>query len=398
MPQFRYIAVTHDGLKVPGTLLAASRSDALQLLAGQMLMPVSLAEQSSGGARTERVSSAAMSVAYSLLSDQLETGVPLLRALQVMAEQSSDPTLRTTLSTIAAQVADGTSLATAMTSRPSVFSALDVSMVQAGEEGGFLEESLRRLAAVRERQEEIRGRIRSAAAYPLLLAIVASLVVTGMLIFFVPKFQPLFDSLQQSGRLPWPTRTLLGISDFLKSWGLLFPPVLFAAIFFIKVRIPEKKLARHIDQLLMRIRGIGPVVRSVAIARFCRVLGSLLQNGVPMLRSLEIARHATGNQVLSETIAVAAESISSGKNLAGPLAASGHFPVDVLEMIAVAEQANRLDSVLLKLADKLESRAQQRLDILLRLLEPIMMLIMAVVVGFMVVALLMPVFEGTGPG
>jgi general secretion pathway protein F/type IV pilus assembly protein PilC len=271
-------------------------------------------------------------------------------------------------------------------------------MVQAGEEGGFLEESLRRLAAVRERQEEIRGRIRSAAAYPLLLAIVASLVVTGMLIFFVPKFQPLFDSLQQSGRLPWPTRALLGISDFLKSWGLLFPPVLFAAIFFIKVRIPEKKLARHIDQLLMRIRGIGPVVRSVAIARFCRVLGSLLQNGVPMLRSLEIARHATGNQVLSETIAVAVESISSGKNLAGPLAASGHFPVDVLEMIAVAEQANRLDSVLLKLADKLESRAQQRLDILLRLLEPIMMLIMAVVVGFMVVALLMPVFEGTGSG
>lgn len=398
MPQFRYIAVTHDGLKVPGTLLAASRSDALQLLAGQMLMPVSLAEQSSGSARTERVSSAAMSVAYSLLSDQLETGVPLLRALQVMAEQSSDQTLRAILSTIAAQVADGTSLATAMTSRPSVFSALDVSMVQAGEEGGFLEESLRRLAAVRERQEEIRGRIRSAAAYPLLLAIVASLVVTGMLIFFVPKFQPLFDSLQQSGRLPWPTRTLLGISDFLKSWGLLFPPVLFAAIFFIKVRIPEKSLARHLDQLLMRIRGIGPVVRSVAIARFCRVLGSLLQNGVPMLRSLEIARHATGNQVLSETIAVAAESISSGKNLAGPLAASGHFPVDVLEMIAVAEQANRLDSVLLKLADKLESRAQQRLDILLRLLEPIMMLIMAVIVGFMVVALLMPVFEGTGPG
>jgi general secretion pathway protein F/type IV pilus assembly protein PilC len=398
MPQFRYIAVTHDGLKVPGTLLAASRSDALQVLAGQMLMPVSLAEQSSGSARTERVSSAAMSVAYSLLSDQLETGVPLLRALQVMAEQSSDQTLRATLSAIATQVADGTSLATAMTSRPSVFSALDVSMVQAGEEGGFLEESLRRLAAVRERQEEIRGRIRSAAAYPLLLAIVASLVVTGMLIFFVPKFQPLFDSLQQSGRLPWPTRALLGISDFLKSWGLLFPPVLFAAIFFIKVRIPEKKLARHIDQLLMRIRGIGPVVRSVAIARFCRVLGSLLQNGVPMLRSLEIARHATGNQVLSETIAVAAESISSGKNLAGPLAASGHFPVDVLEMIAVAEQANRLDSVLLKLADKLESRAQQRLDILLRLLEPIMMLIMAVVVGFMVVALLMPVFEGTGPG
>jgi len=398
MPQFRYIAVTHNGQKVPGTLLAASRSDALQLLSGQMLMPVSLSEQSMGSAQRERVSPAAMSVAYSLLSDQLETGVPLLRALQVMAEQSSDQTLRATLSTIAAQIADGTSLATAMTSRPAVFSALDVSMVQAGEEGGFLEESLRRLAAVRERQEEIRGRIRSAAAYPLLLAIVASLVVTGMLIFFVPKFQPLFDSLQQSGRLPWPTRTLLGTSDFLKSWGLLIPPILIAAIIFIKVRIPQKKLARMIDQLLMRTRGIGPIVCSVAIARFCRVLGSLLQNGVPMLRSLEIARHATGNQVLSETIAVAAESISSGKNLAGPLAASGHFPVDVLEMIAVAEQANRLDSVLLKLADKLESRAQQRLDILLRLLEPLMMLIMAVVVGFMVVALLMPVFEGTGLG
>ncbi len=398
MPQFRYIAITHDGLKVPGTLLATSRTDALQLLSARMLMPVSLTEHTSGSVGRERVSSAAMSSAYSLLSDQLETGVPLLRALQVMAEQSSDQTLRATLSSISAQVADGSSLAAAMTSRPSIFSPLDISMVQAGEEGGFLEESLRRLAAVRERQEEIRSRIRGAAAYPVLLAVVASLVVTGMLIFFVPKFQPLFDSLQQAGRLPWPTRTLLSLSDSLAAWGLFVPPILIAAALLIKARVPRQQLARTVDRFLMKTQGIGPIVRSVAIARFCRVLGSLLQNGVPMLRSLEIARHASGNQVLSETIAVAAESISSGKNLAGPLAASGHFPADVLEMISVAEQANRLDTVLLKLADKLELRAQQRLDILLRLLEPVMMLIMAVVVGFMVVALLMPVFEGTGLG
>jgi general secretion pathway protein F/type IV pilus assembly protein PilC len=395
MPQFQYIAVNSQGQRVPGTLLAGSRAEALQQLTAAAMVPVSLREALSTRARRDRVSPAALAAAFSLLSDQLDTGVPLLRALQVLSSQSSNPALRTTLASVAAQVADGSSLAAAMAGRPGAFTELDISMVQAGEEGGFLQESLRRLAAVRERQEEVRSRIVSAAAYPALLAVVSGIVVTCMLIFFVPQFQPLFDSLIEAGRLPWPTQLLLWFSDSAARYAL--PVLLFALLLamIIRVRVPTQQLVQLRDRLLLRLGGIGSVVRAIAIARFCRVLGAL-QNGVPMLRSLEISRRAAGNVVISETIAAAQESICGGRSLAGPLAAGNHFPPDVLEMIAVAEQANRLESVLLKLADRLELRAQRRLDLVLRMLEPALMLVMAVVVGFMVIALLMPVFEGTG--
>jgi general secretion pathway protein F/type IV pilus assembly protein PilC len=396
MPQFQYIAVNAQGQRVPGTLLADSRAEALQQLTAAAMVPVSLREAFSSRARRDRISPAALAAAFSLLSDQLDTGVPLLRALQVLSSQSSNPALRTTLASVAAQVADGSSLAVAMAGRPGAFTELDISMVQAGEEGGFLQESLRRLAAVRERQEEVRSRILSAAAYPALLAVVSGIVVTCMLIFFVPQFQPLFDSLIEAGRLPWPTRLLLWFSDTAARGAL--PLLLFILLLtaIVKVRVSTQRLITLRDRLLLRLGGIGSVVRSIAIARFCRVLGALLQNGVPMLRSLEISRRAAGNVVISETIAAAQESICGGRSLAGPLAVGDHFPPDVLEMIAVAEQANRLESVLLKLADRLELRAQRRLDLVLRMLEPALMLVMAVVVGFMVIALLMPVFEGTG--
>ncbi len=396
MPQFRYLAVNSAGARLPGTVQAASRAEALQSLAGRNLTPLSLSEQRSLQLRRQRISPSALAASFGLLSDQLETGVPLLRALQVLSQQSADPLLRNTLVAIAAEIADGSSLAAALAARPELFSQLDISMIQAGEEGGFLEESLRRLAAVRERQEEIRSRIISASAYPLLLAVVAALVVTGMLIFFVPQFEPLFASLREAGRLPWPTTVLLTLSDLLKTWSLPLALLLAAIAMTLRTRGLLTRLARPRDRLLMNLKAVGPVVRSVAIARFCRVLGSLLQNGVPMIRSLAIAGQATGNQILKETISAASDSICSGRNLSGPLAASGCFPPDVLEMLSVGEQSNRLPAVLLKLAEKLEARAQQRLDVLLRLLEPALMLVMAVIVGFMVIALLMPVFEGSG--
>jgi len=183
MPQFRYLAVNSAGARLPGTVQAPSRAEALQSLAGRNLTPLSLSEQRSLQFRKQRISPSALAASFGLLSDQLETGVPLLKALQVLSQQSADRLLRSTLVAIAAEIADGSSLATALAARPELFSQLDISMIQAGEEGGFLEESLRRLAAVRERQEEIRSRIISASAYPLLLATVATLVVTGMLIF-----------------------------------------------------------------------------------------------------------------------------------------------------------------------------------------------------------------------
>ncbi len=396
MSQFTYSAINGSGQKVLGQLNVATRGDALQALAQQSLMPVTLSESRSMPLRVQRVKPSAIAAACSLLADQLDTGVPLLKALRVMEQQTSSAGLKTALGRIAERVADGSTLADAMIEHGALFGELEVSMVRAGEEGGFLDESLRRLAIVRERQEEIRGRLLSALAYPALLVVVGSMVVVGMLTFFVPKFEPLFESLRQSDRMPLPTTILLAVSGFLQSWGLPLLVLIIVGIIAAKSLIPVEKIRLFRDRHSLRMKGIGPVVQSLAIARFCRVLGTLLQNGVPMLKSLEIARTATGNRVLSQTIAAAAENICAGKSLSIPLAASGHFPPDVLEMLSVAEQSNKLESVLLKLADKLESRSQLRLDMLMKLLEPLMMVVMAVVVGFLVIALLMPVFEGNG--
>lgn len=396
MFQFTYNAIDGSGRRVLGHLNAASRGEALQVLAQQTLMPLTLIQARVIPLRGQRVKPAAIAAACSLLADQLDTGVPLLKALRVMAQQTSSAGLKTALARIAERVADGSTLADAMTEHGNLFGELEVSMVRAGEEGGFLDESLRRLAIVRERQEEIRGRLLSALAYPALLIAVGSIVIVGMLTFFVPKFEPLFESLRQSNRMPLPTTILLTISGLLKSWGPAVLILLAVAVTAARSLIPPEKVRRFQDRVSLQLKGIGPVVRSLAIARFCRVLGTLLQNGVPMLKSLEIARSATGNRILSDTIAAAAENIGAGKSLSEPLAASGHFPADVLEMMSVAEQSNKLDSVLLKLADKLESRSQLRLDMLMKLLEPLMIVVMAVIVGFLVIALLMPVFEGNG--
>ncbi len=400
MPQFDYIALDAAGRRIPGSLVASARAEALRMIEQLSLTPLSLSETRSLTSvfRTSKrsVRPAAVAAAFSLLADQLETGVPLLKALQVLAKQSSDPGLQRILSEVCEKVADGTSLASAFAAFPDVFGSLETSIVQAGEEGGFLEDSLRRLASVRERHQEIRAKLVSVLAYPLLLTIVGAVVVTGMLIFFVPKFEPLFDSLRQTGQMPWPTELLLFISHSLQQWGIVTAGVLIAFVLFLKWAIPKDRFHEWKDGTVVRLRGLGPILTIFGVSRFCRILGTLLQNGVPILRSLEIARHATGNRVLSRAIAEASESIARGKALSGPLAASGFFTPDVLEMLSVAEQSNRLEPVLLRLADKLETRGQQRLDVLMRLLEPMLMLVLAIIVGFLVVALLLPVFEGNG--
>lgn len=396
MPQFDYIAIDATGRRIPGSLVATARADALRMIEQLALTPLSLTESRTRRAASRRARPAAVAAAFSLLADQLETGVPLLKALDVLARQSSDQALQRILKEVSEKVADGTSLATAFAAFPEVFGSLETSIVQAGEEGGFLEDSLRRIAVVRERHQEIRAKLVSVLAYPVLLTVVGALVVTGMLIFFVPKFEPLFDSLRQSGQMPWPTELLLFVSHTLQHWGLVIAGVLTAIVLLLKWAIPQERFHEWKDQTIVRLRGLGPVLTIFGVSRFCRILGTLLQNGVPILRSLEIARHATGNRVLSRAIAEASESIARGKALSGPLAASGFFTADVLEMLSVAEQSNRLEPILLRLADKLEARGHQRLDVLMRLAEPLLMLILAVIVGFLVVALLLPVFEGNG--
>lgn len=399
MPEFRYIAKEFSGRQVSGTLTASTDREALGQLSARNLFPLQIAledaDRKHQQGRRRRVPASLLATFYSQLSDLLRSGVPLLRSLELLERQTRHVTFKMILQEIRADVADGTRLAEAVRRHPAVFNDLNVSMIRAGEEGSFLEDTLHRIALFTEHQEELKGRVVGAMVYPVFLMVVGSLIVIAMLVYFVPKFEPMFKTMAEQGNLPMATVILLAASGFLKSYGWIALLAIPAGVVGLQRMLQTDEGRRKLDEIRIRTWGIGQVVRSLAIARFCRVLGTLLKNGVPLLNSLRIAKDATGNRVLSEAIGEAAEHVSSGKSLAGPLGESKQFPVDVLEMIAVGEEANNLENVLVQVADKMERQTNRQLDLVVRLLEPMMLVIMAGIILFVVVALMLPIFQSS---
>ena len=399
MPEFRYVARELTGKQVEGTLTAANEREALGALGVKGVFPISVTLAATAKAhqanKRRRVPARMLCVFYTQLSDLLRAGVPLLRSLELLEKQSRHQTLKMVLQEVRDQVADGTRLAEALRQHPTVFPELTISMVRAGEEGSFLEDTLQRIADFTEHQEELKGRVFGAMAYPAFLVVIGSLILIGMLVFFVPKFEPLFDRMREDGTLPWATVALLAASYQVQHRGwvaLIAIPVL---VIVIQKQFSAEIGRRRFDEFRLKLFGVGRVVRSLAIARFCRVLGTLLHNGVPILNSLRIAKDATGNRILSEAIAEAAEHVSSGRTLAQPLAECNQFPVDVIEMISVGEEANNLEQVLVTIADKMERQTNRQLDLVVRLLEPLMLVIMAGVILFVLLALMLPIFNSS---
>ena len=399
MAEYRYVAREISGLQVEGIVSAASEREALGSLAAKNLFPVSIKMADSAKAhqanKRRRVPARVLATFYTQLADLLRAGVPLLRALDLLVRQTRQMTLKLVVQEVRDQVADGTRLAEALRQHPTVFNELAVSMVRAGEEGSFLEESLQRIADFTEHQEELKSRVVGAMAYPAFLVVVGTLIVVGMLVFFVPKFEPLFDTMRKEGTLPFATTALLSTSGFLQSYGWILLIAAGGGVVFARKYFANEAGRLRFDQVRLKIYGVGQVVRSLAVARFCRVLGTLLHNGVPILNSLHIAKDATGNKVISAAIAQAADHISSGRSLAQPLAECGQFPIDVLEMIAVGEEANNLEQVLVGVADKMERQTNRQLDLVVRLLEPLMLVMMAGIILFLLIALMMPIFNST---
>ena len=397
MPDYAYVARDMRGQRKTGVLTANSQRDVLSMLDGMSLMPVEITlAKGSGDARSKRVSGQVMANAYNQLASLLRSGVPLMRALTVMSSQASKPALKAVLVEIKSKVEEGEPLPVAMARFPRVFNDMAVNMVRAGTEGGFLEDALERVAAFTEQQEDMKGRAAGALAYPVFLGCVGTAVVTVLIIFFVPKFEPLFATLREKGQLPAATDMLLAFSAFLQNyWWLLIATIcigLFSAVSFLRT----DKGKYWLDWAKIKFPLFGSIFLSLAVARFCRVLGTLLNNGVPILRSLEISRAAAGNRILSASIKKASENITAGEKLATPLAASGHFPNQVVEMISVAEESNSLDRVMIQISDSLERTTFRRMDMLVRLLEPMMLLLMAGVVFFIVLALMVPLLNSSG--
>lgn len=400
MPDFQYTARELTGQEVTGTLTAVSEQEAVSNLAAKALFPIKIGlaatETTKRKQAGKRVSATHLATFYAQLGDLLHSGVPLLRSLEILERQTNKAALALVLQQVREDVADGTRLAEALRSHPRIFSELAVSMVRAGEEGGFLEDVLKRISQFTEQQEDIKGRVVGAMAYPIFLFVTGFIVVTLLIVFMVPQFAPIFERLEEKGELPVATGILMGMSSTLQTYGLWMLIPLAAAVYWLVNYASTDQGRMNLDRVRLNVPGAGDIFRSLAIARFCRILGTLLRNGVPILASLRIAKDATGNRVLSLAIASAADNISAGKSLAKPLGASGQFPMEVVEMISVGEEANNLEQVLLDVSEGMERRTYRKLELFVRLLEPMMLLVMAVLVLFVVVALMLPVFQSAG--
>lgn len=400
MPDFQYSARDAAGTAVSGLVAANSPQDALAQLAARQLFPlkIEMAETSKAQQKqvSRRVPARHLAAFYSQLADLLKSGVPLLRSLELLEGQTRQAALKAVLGEVRAAVADGSRLYDAMRIHPKAFSELVCSMIRAGEEGGFLEDVLKRIATITDHQEEMKGSVIGALVYPLFLVVVGGTVVSVLIVFFVPKFAPTFERMEERGELPWATTALMGLSASVQHYWVYGIVLLIGAVVGTFKYLQTDSGKAFWSRFELKAPGLGRVVRSLAIARFCRVLGTLMQNGVPLLQSLKIAKDATGNKVLANAIDTATENITAGKSLARPLSASGQFPVEVVEMISVAEEANNLENVLIGISDNLERRSDRELQMAVRLLEPILLLMMAVVVLFVFIALLVPILQSSG--
>lgn len=395
MATYRYTGITGAGEGRKGTVDAESLPAARRKLRGEGVFPVSLAEDRGRARLFSGWSLLGRDEFLPLVTRQLATlagaGVPVATALQSLTAQSDSPDTRRVLADVHEAVRSGVSLARAVEAHPEMFPELYASMVRAGEESGTLPLSLTRLADHLERQAGTRNRVRSALTYPVLMAGVASLVVIFLLTFVVPKIVGVFANLGHA--LPLPTRILIGVTDFLAAtwWGILI--VLAGAVLWIRRHLATPKGARLRDSLLLQLPLVGRVAHLSALSRFARTLSTMAAGGIPIDRALKIVAPVVGNIVIAERIDAASARVVEGSSLSEALRLHAEIPPTLVQMIAVGEESGKLDYLLDKMADAIDGEIEARLSRMLSLLEPLIILFMGLVVGYIVISVLLPLLE-----
>ena len=401
MPQFAFTARNLAGEDVHGSIPAGSRREALRAISQRSLFPLKVEDVSTKKATSgfslslgRRVKAELLASNLTQLADLMENGVPLLSSLKILADQCAHPVLSEVFTDLHDQVSEGTSLDQALSRHPQVFSELTISMVRAGSEGAFLEDALKRVASFLELQEELKGRVIGAMAYPAFLAVAGVTVTLVLVIFFVPKFEGLFERLERQGTgLPVATVILLASSDFLIAYGWLVAVGVVGLVVLVRKMLATEQGKLFADRWKLKLPVAGAIFHNTAVSRFCRVLGTLLRNGVPILKALEISSASAGNRILAQAILKSAENISSGETLSRPLAECGLIPRPIMAMISVAEESNNLDNVLVNIADRIDNKVERQLAVMVRLVEPVMLVMIGGMVLFVLVALLLPVFD-----
>lgn len=332
------------------------------------------------------------------LSAVVDAGVAIVRALEVLGQQSSNPALKKALESVSIDVQQGISLSASMAKHPKCFDRLYVSMIEAGETGGVLGEVLQRLAKLLEDMARLQNQIRSALTYPVFTALFAVAVFLGMTIFLIPIFANIFKGL--GAELPALTQFMLFISEILRSWLVLIPVVVISVTSFLLVQYYRTPVGRlNIDAFFLKLPLFGDLIRKSAVARFCRVFGSLTRSGVPILNSLEIVGDTVGNQVIANAVAEASRDIQQGGMVSLALQKRQVFPSLAIQMISIGEETGELDSMIMKVADFYEDEVEQSVKSLTSVLEPLMMVVVGGMVGLILISMYLPmltVFDKIG--
>jgi len=413
MPTFQYRGLQTDGTIAEGQLDAVGRPDALRRMETLGLRPVSLAERIAGAEsksglalpagleklgkisfkfQSQKVSAKALENFTRLLSSLLAAGVPLSRALVILYREASSPAVSAKWKEVHDFVVDGMSLADAMAKSPDVFPRIYVAMVEAGEAGGFLDVVLAQIADFQSREKELKSKVLSAMIYPCILFCLALVVLTVLLVFFIPRFQKVFASVH--GTLPLITQLIIGISHVVRSYGFFVAAGLIGAGFLVRTWFASEKGRRIWEGLVLHSPLIGPLVAQFAMARFCRMLGTLLGAGVPLVQGLNVARRSIGNQILVDAVAQSIQRVQQGGRLGQSLAdCKDLFSGSILEMVSVAEESGKLDAELVRIASVTEADLDRNLKTAVAFAEPLMLFIIAGFIGIIFIGMLLPVFS-----
>lgn len=401
MTTFAYVGKSPSGEVRRGEVEAANVAQATATLRRQQVVPTSVKKKGGGfnfsmdiDLFAPKVTNKDIVIFSRQFATMIDAGLPLVQCLEILASQQENKTFKKVLIDVKGSVEGGSTFADALGKHPKIFDDLYVNLIAAGEVGGILDTILNRLSGFLEKAEKLKTKVKGAMTYPVTVIIIACLVVTGLLIWVVPIFEDMFSSFGKA--LPAPTQMVVNMSEFLQSSWYIIIAILAAIFYGIKHAYKTKKGRLILDTIVLRIPVFGNLIRKTAVARFTRTLGTMLSSGVPILEGLDIVSRTSGNVVIENSIQKARKSLSEGKTLAEPLMETKVFPSMVTQMIAVGEQTGALDAMLNKIADFYEDEVDAAVDSLTSLIEPMLMVFLGVVVGGLVIALYLPIFQLAG--
>jgi len=405
MPVFVYEARDAAGQLKKDKIDAPNMRMATQRLQEQKMTVINIKEQSGGVAQADvlgwyqkfkKVNEQALTVFSRQFATMINAGLAMVRCLDILSEQTEDKKLQQTLIQVRRDVEGGSTLSNALSKHPTVFSTLYTSMVKAGEMGGVLDEVLERLAGFMEKDYALKKKVKSALTYPVVILIMALGIVFFLVTYILPTFVTLFEGMNLE--LPLPTRVLIGTTKAVRNPVILIPLIGVVVVggVFVNRYISTPLGKKQYDLLKLNIPVFGLLNKKVAISRFCRTLGTLLSSGVPIMQALEIVGKASGNEIIAMTVGKIRESIREGESIASPLGASGMFPPMVTQMVAVGEETGNLDAMLSKISDFYDTEVEYLLSSLTSMLEPIMIVGMGAIVGFIVVSVFLALYKLIG--